>query len=614
MAWSYGNKRWELSFQSMNGTTCRVDIYKRGYSGSSYTTLTGGQDPFFWEEDNDESLLKVVRQKTGYINVIETSNGSLSDLAPATDSDHFVEFYYGSTLYFTGFMQAQNFENDWAPAPRRMSFPVQSPLALIYGKKFNIPQAPSYLRLAEVLKEVCDGLQANIGYVIFPSGYRSDMNLSLYINTMVYCPYNDEWQCSAQSTEPLFTATTYGEFIEGLCNCFGLMVHDLPGYMVFSRFDYKQIYEKWDVRYMGGSAYHPSTYEYGDEVLDLTGISIKGNDNTESMVLPVHEVELEYEGDFYKQEEIDITKGKVSDTYHGTTYDDDQVVFYEAINISVPLLRTSSHSLPSAVRGVWLLAAGNGLQKMVLVDERGGGYSSAQEILTWKIYIPPKTSSYFTIAFDLLRGANIKEASKSDVAVGIKVKNGSMYYNASTYQWSSSSMINSVDGNDGLHELVVAGEPYKTEPLEVTLYMGSMGSFPDSLYLIENLTLKYNQGQLGEYATKAPQNNRKITSDNGSPDTISVSQLFNVATFNFNALLAGGSSWFDDNVVCDYAYMFQSQNRLQAEFNIVSIAPSDYTRLIKFYISSWRWRMISLNCEPWNDKMKMTIHRSPTLE
>ena len=212
----------------MNGTTCRVDIYKRGYSGSSYTTLTGGQDPFFWEEDNDESLLKVVRQKTGYINVIETSNGSLSDLAPATDSDHFVEFYYGSTLYFTGFMQAQNFENDWAPAPRRMSFPVQSPLALIYGKKFNIPQAPSYLRLAEVLKEVCDGLQANIGYVIFPSGYRSDMNLSLYINTMVYCPYNDQYQCSAQSTEPLFTATTYGEFIEGLCNCFGLMVHDLP--------------------------------------------------------------------------------------------------------------------------------------------------------------------------------------------------------------------------------------------------------------------------------------------------------------------------------------------------------------------------------------------------
>lgn len=614
MSWSYGNKKWELSFYSRNNTSCRVDIYKRGYSGSSYTTLTGDINPFYWEEDNEESLLKVVRPKTGYLNVVETSNGALSDLAPATDSDHYVEFYYDSTLYFVGFMQAQNFENDWAPSPRRMSFPVQSPLALIYGKKFTLPQAPSFVKLAVALKEVCDGLQANIANVIFPSGYRTDMNLSLYINTLVYCPYNDEYQCSAASTEPLFAAKTYGEFIEGLCKCFGLMVHDLPGYIVFSRFDYMNSYEVWDVRYMAGDSYHPSSYENGNVLLDLTSLSIKGNDNRESVVLPLHEIELEYEGDFYKKEEIDITKGKVSDSYHGSTYDDDQVVFYEAINISVPLLRTSHQLPPSTVRGVWLLAAGNGLQKMVLVDERGGGYSSSQEILTWTIYIPPKRYM-FSITFDLLYGENINEASKCNVGIGIKVKNGGMYYNATTSQWSSSATTNSVNGNDGLHELVIrALAPYSAEPLEVTLYMGGMGSFPNFIFLIENLSLKYNQGQLAEYITPLPQNNRKLTSNNGSPGEVSVSQLFNVATFNYNALSIGDNRWFDDNLVCNYAYMFQSQNRLQVEVEMMSQAPSDYTRLIKFYITSWRWRMISLNCEPWNDKMKMTIHRSPTIE
>lgn len=616
MSWAYGNRKWTVPFKSRNGTDCRVDIYKRGYTGSSYVTIKGQANPFYWQEDNSENLLDVVRTKTGYLNVVETGSGTLSDLAPATDHDHYVEFYYGQTIYFNGFMQAQNFENEWVSAPRCLSFPVQSPLALIYGLDFDIPQEPSFVKLAAVLKEACDGLQANIGNVIFPSGYRDDMTLALWMNTLIYSPYNSEYQSNAYSTEPLFKATNYGEFIEGLCKCFGLIVHDIPGYLVFSRFDYMKSYEIWDVRYMNGESYHPSAYEDGDDLLDIRNLDVKSNKNKESVVLPVHEIILDYEGDFYIEEAIDITKGKVSDSYHGTIDEDDQVVFYPALNISVPssLLQTYYHSLPSAVRGVWLLAAGNGLRPMILVDERGGGYLSSQAILTWKVYNPPKTMSYFNVAVMLSRGANINETESSDVEIGIEVKNGSKYYNASTYTWETTQRVNGVTGTDGLHELLITGEPDKVTPLEITLYMNDMGSYPESLYLIESIRLRYDQGQLCQYVTKLPQNTKKLTSDNGSPNSETVNQLFNVATYNNNSLSKGGNSWFDENVICEYDYMFVSQNRLMVDLELIAIQPYNYTRLVQYYIDAWRWRIISITCEPWNDVMNLTMHRSSTLE
>lgn len=616
MAWANGNKRWTIPFKSLNGTACRVDIYKRGYIGTFVTTLVGQDNPFYWQENNSDDLLDVVRTKTGYMNVIEMEKGALSELYPATDTDHYVEFYYGQTLYFNGFMQAQNFDNAWESAPRRLSFPVQSPLALIYGIDFMTPSEPSFVKLASVLKQVCDGLQANIANVIFPSGYRDDMTLSLFMNTIVYSPYNDEYQSSALSTEPLFKATNYGEFIEGLCNCFGLIVHDMPGYLIFSRFDYIKSYEMWDVRYMNGNSYHPSAYEDGDELLNIKNMKVKSDRNKESVVLPVNEIVLEYNGDFYVEESMDITKGKVSDSYHGTIDDEDQVVFYPAIDISVPasLLQTSYHTLPSAVRGVWLMAAGKGLNHMVLVDERGGGYTPSQAILTWKIYIPPRTMSYFNIAVMLSRGESINEAERSDVEIGIEVKNGLKYYNASTYTWDTVQNVNGVTGTDGLHELMVAGEPDNVLPLEVTIYMNGMGSYPDSLYLIESIRLRYDQGQLGKYVTKIPESIKKLTSDNGSHKSERVSQLFNVATYNSNSLSKGGNSWFDDNVVCQYDYMFESQNRLQVDLGLMIFQPYNYTRLVQYYIDSWRWRIISITCEPWNDMMTLTMHRSPTIE
>jgi hypothetical protein len=72
MAWTNGNKRWTVQFKSLNGTTCRIDIYKRGYTGTIVDTLIAAANPINYSEDNDSDLLNnVIRFRTGYLRLIE---------------------------------------------------------------------------------------------------------------------------------------------------------------------------------------------------------------------------------------------------------------------------------------------------------------------------------------------------------------------------------------------------------------------------------------------------------------------------------------------------------------------------------------------------------------
>ena len=104
MAWANGNKKWTVPFVSLNGTSCRVDIYARDYAGDTVTELSlsntnapgcAAANPFEYSEDNDSDLLSVIRYRTGYLRLIEHEYGGLADIYPSVNTDRYVEFYYG---------------------------------------------------------------------------------------------------------------------------------------------------------------------------------------------------------------------------------------------------------------------------------------------------------------------------------------------------------------------------------------------------------------------------------------------------------------------------------------------------------------------------------------
>ena len=94
------NKRWTIPFMSLNGISCRIDIYQDGYSGNDVTEISpnnpntpgyAAPDPIVLEEDDDEDLLIVARYSTGYINLIEKEYGAMDAIFPKTNTERMVE-------------------------------------------------------------------------------------------------------------------------------------------------------------------------------------------------------------------------------------------------------------------------------------------------------------------------------------------------------------------------------------------------------------------------------------------------------------------------------------------------------------------------------------------
>ena len=99
-------KKYTIPFKSLTGNACSIDIYDDAYTGTAVTTLTGAPHPITFDEDDDDDLLTVVRSKTGYLNLIETTAGELDGVYPTTNTSRQVKAYYKVTL------ACMDFENE----------------------------------------------------------------------------------------------------------------------------------------------------------------------------------------------------------------------------------------------------------------------------------------------------------------------------------------------------------------------------------------------------------------------------------------------------------------------------------------------------------------------
>lgn len=247
--------KYRLQFKSLNGTGCLVNVYVEGATSSADETKTGANvpfsvetgvteligtaDPFTFEEDDSDSLLDFIRTKTGYINVVEQNVGDLDALMPTNKTSHFVEAYYGSQKVFVGYLQPQTFDNDWAAGPMERSFPFTSPLGLLDDFKFTPPSSPSLVTMGSLMTEIVNGLNAGYTHVISPKPYNSyGDGISNYfpwdgkIFSLSMCPYNVDFGPLSQAAD-LYSPKTYMEFVEGICKCFGWLVHDDGTKIVF---------------------------------------------------------------------------------------------------------------------------------------------------------------------------------------------------------------------------------------------------------------------------------------------------------------------------------------------------------------------------------------------
>ena len=633
-------KRWTIPFMSLGGVSCRVDIYKKGYTGTDVTEISVSNantpgypatNPFYFEEDDDEDLLVPVRTKTGYINLIEDSYGSLDDLLPQTNTDHYVKFYYGSTLTFTGYIKAQMFENDFGAFRREISLPVTSPLGLADGLFFDAADNPSFRTLGSYMQTVMVGLAPNvdgdngINEVVIPDPTPSAQKslFAMYISSLVMNPRDIE--TVYQDTPITHAADMFGRnsfyyFLEGLCNAFGMRLYDEPGRMVFVSNDRYDHYARLTKANVATGETRTTVDPVNNS--DMSGMSLAGNENTESMIMPKAKIDVSCDGQYFS--EVGLPYYACRREYNGGTYEGKSYAMLFPLNneLTADSLHTTTAAgainsdtgrLNSA--GVSLMY-GDGAGEMVLFQQGSGFNSGRKTVVKAKYCDGPH--GFFRISFACKIGdtvANLDEATTLGplgLQIRIYIKCGDYYFNGGS--WTTGvSCIETYFAETQQVTIISGPSNDQQQPLEVWVdVVDASALLEERLYCISDFSISDLRTPFVNYVYSGRQSAKTLygvpSNENANVD-MAFSYLWGTSNFIGYRNTAGGTS---TPLSPSYDYILEySQNRLQLHMKGTVPDVAYGARYFNRYRYAYKtgWRMIGCGFYPWDDEYLITLQR-----
>ena len=643
MAWANGNKKWTVPFKSLNGASCRVDIYAKDYDGDTVTELSlsntnapgcAAANPFEYSEDNDADLLNVIRYRTGYLRLIEHEYGGLADIYPSVNTDRYIEFYYGDTLDFTGYIMAQDFDNDWVAGPREIDLTICSPLGLASGTYFdwNDYTPPRWVSFFTLIKNSLNLLDGGYSGFYFPQYIPSSSSLvrvlvSLFVNSLTFCPWGDDYDKNTSNLDGIYAPKSVEESLRMICTTFGVILHDCPGTPVFQRMDYQN-----DYTYFG---LDDSREAYVPSVIDLTTIAeIDSKDNKESLVLPLSKIEVTFDG------ETDVP---------GMT-------MARCRGYSRPCALTDKEfctNNPNIGDFTGTIATQEGIDSSGLIDTDkiclgAFGSGSLSEMIIFRPYLNTWQTNHIVCSYNFFEwngegmrlrfrhqyGESIEEMDNPQYSqlftdsfyatIGVRIVTGDYYYNSQTgWQQIGSSLIYSASWNDGRTDCEIGFLPfYKATPSPLTVEFYAVdGNIARWIHAISNVQLLNHKTATAQYlqGTKDP---NKYTA-NGSPSNEegSVSAGYDILAqttnrIRYNENVIDGSSWNDIvNNTPTYPYLLQAQDRLELDMTMTPQTPATlYLNRLTVWNSTSKWRVVARSFEAWNDLHTLTLHHSPIFD
>lgn len=616
------NIRWTIPFKSVSGVDCHVDIYDDNWSGA-VTTLTGSDDPFYYSEDDSEDMLEVVRIKTGYISVVENTYGELDALRPTNTSGRYVKFWYGNRLDFVGFIQYQDFDNDWVACPRVLQFPIVSPLGLTEGRTFA-KTSPQYRSLGNILYEVLQSLNAGYTKVIFPN---DTPELAGKINSLVICPFSNDFPQIAQ-TDPallLYDPISMMDFLTYLCNAYGWMVHDQADVLVFTRLDYTGGYYSYAYNALvvpTGKAQETEGVQpvMGNTEADLEDYFTFVDDSAVmTSIQPLRRLTLKYDVDNSIEETLTFDHSTfVREERNG----DNVCVFLKPATdeISGDLLNTVGTTIDSSGRlvapGVYLTYSGYSgsyywgeeavtgndftapVQRIIIRPSSTDAWAG-RELVKFKFYLHPKFL-YTTLLFqmEVAKGAEICKIKKGTILTALQI--------VTTYRGETrTATMTFNDSNEGFAEIpITPNVDETTEPIEISVRSTGVWFYANTC--IERVGIKVIKQKLNKYLFF--QTDKDVFEGNvNAVDTGDIDMHINRYRW--------GLGYIDvDNGIAQpyyttYPYLFQQQRRLQAAFRLGTMPAHPYN--IKFNYAGMTWRYIAAEFHPREDEYRLTLQSSP---
>ena len=570
---------WTLTFKSLNNTDCTVNIYDNDYSGNP-VALTGAANPFFFEETEDDDLISaVVRYRTGYINLIEHSEGELTDLYPQADQDRYVEMFYGYTLMFSGYIQVQAFGNPWTAYPRQVSLPIVSPVGITDRMHFNRVYPPTCKTLGALLDEVISGLGAIYQYVYLPQ--ITDIDFSLQLFSLVVSPWNDDYHHSINSASPdvFIKPRSYAYFLNGLCSAFGWMLHDTPSALIFSMFDHKGLYVQYPVGHIGDPNYKTVVPSPTDTVFPLTNwFTYSDNQAKEGLILPCDAIDIGFDGKLEDGVRISFDRTAFSSVTGYALTPKTSVANLVPITNEIQVsggnvIFDADHY---AAPGVYAVALGSDEGVLIALDP-----STPSDTTLFKM-------RYYT-----------KTAGRSWI----------MEYRAQIGDFIANLSDDDAIKNNIHTNLTVAADYIE---VEFKLFYNNTYPFPTNKLIFitaVELQLVVNNELYSDYRIRPTDSSEMIPADAGGDARAGVDMPFSLYREGTNLI---GTSVRAAKLTT-YPYMFKPRNKIMATFK--GTIPSMYPcQMYSFWRTGWIWRIVSLGFYPWDDLFALTLQRSETLE
>ena len=613
------SKRWTIPFKSLNGTDCRIDIYDEGWSGSVTEISTNNvntpgyaaANPIEWQENDEENLLHVLRYKTGYIRMYEASNGSLNDLYPQTNTEHYVEFYYDSTLMFTGYIQAQSFDNEFIAAPRLVELPIISPVGVSQGIKMNTV-TPGNVNIGSLLQSAITKLNAAYTHVVFP---ESTPAFAGNIKSIIAIPFNDDFDYLESGANDVYEPKYISELLEGICNAYGWILHDEPYNLSFSKFDHNGSYVKiWNTDLAIGTTVSEVTSgntsrAFGDYY------SISGNNGIVKTILPVKEIEMdfgqrEWTGDSYKFARIGYVR---QDALVGGTTAAIWMKGYgpELTGAMDSNTLTAWNSLSNYGVNICAIGRPEKMQKMVLIYMPAN--SRDDYLFTCRLYnVPKHHSGGVTFKIDGMVGKDLYFEDNGSCIVQCSIRAGSKYLNYNPEYIGANSWVNSevknfvyINAQQNLIPMTVHNIP-ECEYIEFKFYSYPLADDLKFIGLTE-IGVQAETYMADEFDVSQTES-KKFKSDNGSDEKANINIMMSCQREFLNFIGTTPQPFFTD-----YSYMFLSQTRLKVTCKRLNSETYPYFVKWTYWVSGWHWRIISISFDPWNENYVIILHRSSTI-
>lgn len=624
--------KWQIRFKSLRNVDCKVNIYVEGYTGTPLQ-LTGGATPVYWEENDSKDLLKVVRTKTGYISFIEETFGQWSEVFPTTNIDRYVEVLYGTKVMFTGYLQAQSFENGWTAPPREIQIPIQSPLLAAQTLHFDAVQ-PQMITIAQAMKWAIDKIGAPYKYIEFPTTIRFNSTF----RASMLSPYNESFNRSNVGEDTtVFTPVDIYTFIEGICNAYGLIVHDTPDRLIFMRFNAasNETYYRYKVSDLPNVVTPQVDERYA--VLTFSDLFESASaDNTESSILPLQQIVFNYNSE--QLSNVDMDLGRCKFVYginqQGMGYSRPFIALQQCHSNEITSnMMLTSNSINSAYQlstpGVMIAAIAANEVDTEKVTSTGGiliqtspSWANNKELARVRVPVPVcnPTIGTFTTKYALKMKCSWASTFRENFHTGDHGDFTFLVYflyddesepSLSRYTEATISGENGelIFGNHSSSLFIYGNNEY--DYMTVIIRAKSMSEFNSGeLVLIENVGFEKVAQREFDILTYPP-NDDTLQADNGSLESNDVSQFLTPCRYARNMLYADNTPAAINKQ--NYRYLLRSQK----QFDIMARLKNGQTEPYGLYESMFKFtyqqqqlnaRMLAVGFDPRNDIYTLILH------